>query len=208
MKTSNLLIFAILVSTIFVSCTKYTIEPEKTGQTNQFGFQITDSLVSPTTETPNFKVSEINLMPNAGGYDATDWVDRNNDKVGDGWKKDYHFISSESVTSILTSPLYNGRYQTIYNISQFALYSSLIYAPYSLYCLSFKYYSTCPVSLVVRYTEQCGWKIATLPRVTKPTYVSFVFRCNVVQVMFYNSPVSSGYLEIDEVNLIKRNPLP
>lgn len=186
---------ATLILVLLLSgCAKDGIKPE-------YRFQIADSIVLPVTTAP--KSYAATLIPNGGGNGTTDWTDRDNDGLADGWIKDYPLISSGSTTTIQTSNLYCGRFQTISNPSQFALYSPAINAPWANYYLSFKYYSTAPVYFVIRFTSDCERVVAVLPSTSKPQHYSFTITHGIIHIMFCNSPFSEGYLELDEVNLFK-----
>lgn len=158
------------------------------------------TIISGSTEQSATKSAGQTLIPNAGGTGTTDWIGRG---CADGWSYDYPGMEKRSLVSIKSGqcPMI-GMTQTITNTFQFALYSPIVNLPQARYTLSFFYMTDTPVWIIVRVTKGCGWYAGHLKPTNGVQFFTCTFYSNVVQVMFYNSPVG-GTFQVDQINLTR-----
>ena len=150
---------------------------------------------------PLDKAMITDVIPNGGGIGTTDWVNPTNG-LAMYWGRDYKGILFSSKCIVLKGNGFEGNYQQIENPSQYMLWTCALDFPTNHYVLSFRYKSTCKITVTVRRSLTCGYVLATLPATREVTYVEFPFYSNVVQILFYNDPFG-GKSCFDEINIKK-----
>ena len=151
------------------------------------------------TLIPLEKSSITGIIPNGGGIGTTDWINPTNG-LAEFWGKDYKGILFQSKCIVLKGNGFEGNYQQIENSSQYMLWTTALDFPTNHYVLSFKYKSTCKITVCIRRTLTCGYVLATLPATREITYVEFPINTNIVQILFYNDPFG-GKSCFDELNI-------
>lgn len=153
-------------------------------------------LAEPITPEPAapYKSTSVNLMPNMGGTDASDF-----DGKADTWQ-----IRSGKGGIRSNSVYFTGNYLHIESRNQFSLISPkpTNKAGWSEYTLTVKYRSTVPVNVAVKYADNCTWVVGTMPATDKVQRWTVKFMESRIDfVKWYNKAPEKGEMEIDEVNL-------
>lgn len=149
-----------------------------------------------TPERPAlYKSTAANLMPNMGGAGTQDF-----DAKADTWQ-----IRSGKGGIRSNSIYFAGNYLHVEARSQFSLISPkpTNKTGWQEYTLTFKYRSTVPVNIAVKYADNCTWRIGTMPATDKVQRWTTRFNASRVDwVKWYNKAPEAGWMEIDEIELL------